>query len=141
MTTYLSVELRQQLLEADDHSCAYCQTRQFNSGYPMVVDHIVPRKSGGRTEFGNLCYACHRCNEFKGAATEVKDPLTDSRVPLFHPRRQRWHDHFYWHDTGFRIGALTAVGRVTIIALKLNNEVIINARRNWVSAGLHPPDL
>lgn len=141
MSAYLSVELRRQLLEADDHCCAYCQTAQSNSGYPMVIDHIIPRKQGGRTVFGNLCYACHRCNEFKGAATEIEDPLTDKAVPLFHPRQQQWRDHFTWDSAGIHIVGLTAVGRVTIIALRLNNEVIVNARQNWVSAGLHPPEM
>lgn len=141
MSPYLPAELRRQLLEADDHRCAYCQTTQFNSGYPMVVDHIIPQSKGGPTELENLCFACHRCNEFKGAATEMEDPLTGEIVPLFHPRQQQWRDHFTWDAAGIRIVGLTAVGRVTIIVLKLNNEVIVSARQNWVSAGWHPPEL
>lgn len=107
----------------------------------MVVDHIIPQSKGGPTELENLCFACHRCNEFKRAATEMEDPLTSEIAPLFHPRLQQWRDHFTWDAAGIRIVALTAVGRVTIIALKLNNEVIVSARQNWVSAGWHPPEL
>lgn len=140
MSTYLPAELRQQLLEADDHRCAYCQTTQFNSGYPMVVDHIIPKSEDAPTEFENLCFACHRCNEFKGVTTEVEDPLAGEIVPLFHPRQQQWHDHFTWDSAGIRIEGLTAVGRVTVMTLKMNNEVIVNARQNWVSAGWHPPE-
>jgi hypothetical protein len=139
MSTYVSVELRQQLVAADDHRCAYCQTAQATSGYPMVLDHIIPRKKGGSTEFENLCYACHRCNEFKGPRTEMEDPLTNTIVSLFHPRQQQWPEHFAWDGPSIHILGLTAAGRVTIIALKLNNEVIVNARQNWVQAGLHPP--
>jgi len=38
-----------------------------------------------------------------------------------------------------RVVGLTAIGRATIVALKMNNEVIVDARRRWVSAGWHPP--
>jgi len=139
MSTYLAEELRQQLVEADDQRCAYCQTTQANSGYPMVVDHIVSSSKGGSTEFNNLCFACHRCNEFKGATTALADPLSGEMTPLFHPRRQTWSEHFMWDATGIRIIGLTSVGRVTVIALNMNNEVILDARRNWVSVGWHPP--
>jgi hypothetical protein len=139
MSTYLAAELRQQLLEADDHRCAYCQTTQANSGYPMVVDHIVPSSKGGKTEFANLCFACHRCNDFKGPTTALEDPLSREISSLFHPRQQTWDEHFMWDATGIRLVGLTAVGRVTIIALNMNNEVIQDARRNWVSVGWHPP--
>jgi len=56
MSTYLSAELRRQLVAADDHRCAYCQTTQANTGQPMVVDHIIPEAQGGQTEFLNLCF-------------------------------------------------------------------------------------
>jgi hypothetical protein len=140
MSAYLSAELRQQLLEADDCRCAYCQTTESNSGHLMVVDHIRPRSKGGEIEFDNLCLACHRCNEFKRSTTDLEDPLTDEVTPFFHPRRHAWSDHFAWDATGIRIIGLTAIGRVTVIALNMNNEVIVDARRNWVSVGWHPPD-
>jgi hypothetical protein len=139
MSTYLAAELRQQLLEVDDQRCAYCQTTQANSGYPMIVDHVVPGSKGGNTEFDNLCFACHRCNEFKGATTALEDPLSGEMTPLFHPRRQVWPEHFTWDATGIRIIGVTAVGRVTVITLNMNNEAILDARRNWVSVGWHHP--
>lgn len=135
MGAYLPVALRQQLREADDHRCVYCQTTEFNSGYPVVVDDIIPRSKGGSTSFENLCFACHRCNEFKGSATEVEELLTGEITPLFHPRQQTWNTHFAWDAAGIGILGLTAIGRVTIILLRLNNEVIVNARQNWVNTG------
>jgi hypothetical protein len=140
MSTYLSSELRKGLLEADDHRCAYCQTTQFNSGFPMVVDHIVPRSRGGPTEFENICFACHRCNEFKMDVIQKEDPLTGEFIRLFHPRQDQWQEHFVWDAAGIRIQGRTAVGRVTILALRMNNEVIVQARKNWASAGWHPPE-
>jgi 5-methylcytosine-specific restriction endonuclease McrA len=47
MSTYLPAEWRQQLVEADDRRCAYCQTTEVNTGQPMVVDHIIPEAQGG----------------------------------------------------------------------------------------------
>ena len=76
MAVYLSAALRQKLLDADDHRCAYCGTPQANSGSPMVVDHIVPRSQGGATRLDNLCFACYRCNLYKGPRMEAIDPLS-----------------------------------------------------------------
>jgi hypothetical protein len=124
MSVYLTVELRRQLEMADDHRCAYCHTSQANSGYPMVVDHVLPQSSGGLTEFANLCFSCHRCNLFKGAVTERIDPLTSNITPLFHPRRQRWADHFAWDEEGIHLIGLTATGRVTVLAHNPNHDSI-----------------
>lgn len=139
MSAYLSPELRMRLEDVDDHCCAYCQTTTANTGQPMTVDHIIPEVRGGLTAFENLCFCCRRCNEFKAAQTQVKDPLTGEYVALYHPRQQRWHDHFMWDEAGMIIIGLTAVGRATILGLYMNNAVIVAARRRWVSVGWHPP--
>ncbi|MBN1583143.1 MAG: HNH endonuclease, partial [Anaerolineae bacterium] len=123
----------------DDHRCAYCQTTEANTGQPMSVDHIIPQVRGGTTVFENLCFACRRCNEFKGSAASVQDPLTGEAVALFNPRQQIWDDHFQWDDSGALIVGLTAVGRATIVALNMNNPVIVDARRRWIGVGWHPP--
>ena len=36
---------------------------------------------------------------------------------------------------------LTVIGRTTIETLKMNNEFIVPARRHWVEAGWHPPQI
>lgn len=140
MSTYLSSEMRLRLLEADDHRCAYCRTTEKNSGQPMVVDHLIPVSLGGITEFENLCFSCRRCNEFKGGNIQAEDPLTGAYVSLFNPREQQWDEHFRWDSTGIHLVGLTAVGRATIVALRMNNQVILSARRRWVSVGWHPPE-
>lgn len=107
----------------------------------MVVDHLIPEAQGGQTQFGNLCFACRRYNEFKGATTQSHDPLTEKFTPLYHPRQHLWMDHFAWDAAGVRLLGLTAIGRSTIVTLNINNEVAIAARRRWVSVGWHPPEL
>jgi len=137
--SYLSAELQQCLHEADDRRCAYCQTAETNTGHPMTVDHIMPRSLGGLTIFDNLCFACRSCNQFKGQTITAADPLTGKIVPLYHPRQQTWSKHFAWTESGILLMGLTEVGRATIIALKINNPVIVDARSRWVSVGWHPP--
>ncbi|MCE7980183.1 MAG: HNH endonuclease [Caldilinea sp. CFX5] len=139
MSAYLSVELRRLLEEADDGQCVYCQTRVENTGQALTTDHIRPVASGGETAFSNLCRACRSCNEAKGDQTHGIDPLTGETVALYHPRQQQWGDHFAWDQTGTRIFGLTSIGRATIIALDMNNALILFARRRWVNAGWHPP--
>jgi hypothetical protein len=39
---------------------------------------------------------------------------------LFHPRRQRWEDHFEWR--GIYVIGKTAIGRTTIRVLNMNSE-------------------
>lgn len=108
---------------------------------PLVLEHIVPRAAGGQTIRRNLWLSCYRCNEFKGAATSAADPLTGSTVALFNPREQVWTDHFRWSPDGTRVTGITPVGRAPVEALRLNNEVVVAARRRWVAAGWHPPAL
>jgi hypothetical protein len=43
---------------------------------PLVVDHILAEARGGSDEFDNLCAACYRCNEYKGARSTGRDPVT-----------------------------------------------------------------
>jgi hypothetical protein len=137
----LSADLRERLLAADNRRCAYCHTTEANTGQPMTLDHIVPEVQGGPTTFDNLCFACRRCNEFKGKVTTAQDPLTGEIVPLFHPRTQTWSDHFAWDASATHLIGLTAVGRATVVALNMNNAVIVDARRRWVSVGWHPPEV
>jgi hypothetical protein len=137
--SYLPTDLRERLLEADNRHCAYCYTTEANTGQPMTVDHIIPQVRGGETTFENLCFACRRCNEYKGSTTSAPDPLTGETVLLFHPRQQTWAEHFQWDEPGTLLVGLTTVGRATVVALNMNDPIVVDARRRWVSVGWHPP--
>lgn len=139
MATYLSDDLRRRIDEADRRRCRYCLTVEENSGIRLTHDHITPVSKGGKTVFENVCLACSSCNELKGDATQVVDPLTGENVPIFNPRSQRWSDHFAWTADTTRVEGLTPVGRATVIALRMNRPIIVTARERWFRAGWHPP--
>jgi len=106
----------------------------------MEIDHIIPEAKGGETKEENLWLACSSCNEFKGTKTHARDPITERRVRLFNPRMQNWKRHFTWSADGGEIIGLTQSGRATVVALKMNNDEIVRARRLWASVGWHPPE-
>ena len=37
------------------------------------------------------------------------------------------------------LGNVGAIGRVTVVALQLNNDNLVVARSFWISVGWHPP--
>ena len=131
--------LRRKVTLAAHSRCGYCLTTQQVSGAQMHIDHIVPLSHGGTSDESNLWLACALCNSYKGMQTHALDPLTGARSPLFNPRTDIWSEHFHWSNSSVEIIGITAVGRATVVALRLNNELIAAARRQWVLAGWHPP--
>jgi hypothetical protein len=99
-----------------------------------AIDHIVAEKHGGLTAADNLALSCTICNGHKGSDLASVDPETGTIVPLFHPRRDRWSDHFFL--VGGRIEPRTAIGRVTVRLLQLNSPHRVEERRLLVAAGV-----
>jgi hypothetical protein len=87
----------------------------------------------------NVCLACRSCNEFKSDTTDAKDPLTSEIVLLFNPRKQKWAEHFTWSSDSTKIQGLSATGRATITALRMNRQIIVAARWRWAISEWHPP--
>ena len=137
---YISKSLRKKIAAEAQHRCGYCHTPQSFTAMPMHVEHIIPVAAGGTSDESNLWLACPLCNGHKGVQTHGLDPVTGDLVPLFNPREQKWGEHFRWSDDGIRILGITAVGRATVIAIQLNNDHLLRARRRWVAVGWHPPD-
>lgn len=110
-----------------DHRCEYCQTHQEDSPLAALhIEHIRPLKHGGTHDESNLGLACIDCNLHKGPNLTGIDPLTDAVTPLFHPRQQRWDDHFRWER--IHIVGQTEVGRTTIRVLCLNSDEQLELR-------------
>jgi hypothetical protein len=130
--------VRRTVAAAFANCCAYCRSAQEYIPDILEIEHIQPRCHGGTNDKNNLCVACGECNRHKSSRTTAIDPQTRRRVALFHPRKQRWNDHFRWSKSGFEIVGLTVCGRATIEALALNSELWQTVRMNWVTAGWHP---
>jgi len=102
-------------------------------------DHIIAKQHGGETTLENLALACMQCNRCKGPNIASVDPETKRIVPLFHPRTDRWSDHFRADDE--RITPLTAVGRATAALLEFNRTDREETRRNLWLAGRYAPNI
>ena len=107
--------------------CEYCLLHQDDSPLAALhVEHVVPRKHGGGDDEENLSLACIDCNLHKGPNLTGIDPSTGEVVTLFHPRRQRWEDHFQWE--GIYIAGKTAIGRTTVRVLCMNSDEQLELR-------------
>ncbi len=137
--TKLPLALRREVASRFHFRCAYCQSQEDIPGIRFTVDHIIPEMFSGKSELSNLCLACWDCKLAKGQRIAAIDPATNELVPLYHPHRQQWHDHFAWQDKGVFIVGQTASGRATVAVLNLNRAVLVRARRRWVEVGWHPP--
>jgi hypothetical protein len=113
--------------------CEYCLLRQEHSELTHHIEHVIPKKHGGSDDYNNLALACHRCNFHKGPNLTGIDPSSGEVVPLFHPRRDRWTEHFLPH--GVRIEGLTAIGRATVQVLGMNNPRRIELRAELLARG------
>lgn len=87
----------------------------------------------------NLALSCLGCNHIKYDAVAARDPVGRSIVPLFHPRTQRWIDHFEWDDTYTNVLGITPTGRATVARLQLNRIGLRNLRKALRASGKHPP--
>ncbi len=130
---------RRVVLERARGACEYCRSPVKYSVQSFSVEHIIPRAKGGDHLLDNLALACQGCNGHKHVKTEVTDPITSKEAALFHPRRQKWKDHFVWSDDFTYIIGRTPTGRATVEALQLNREGLLNLRRLLHPVGEHPP--
>ena len=86
------------------------------------VDHITAVQHSGSNEESNLCFCCIRCNLKKGPNIASVDPGASGQpiiVPLYHPRQERWEEHFQLLEDGTMRG-LTPQGRATARLLDFN---------------------
>lgn len=130
-------EALRQTVETRAHGCCeYCLLHQSDAGLPHEVDHVISRKHGGLTRADNLAYTCYLCNRYKGSDLASLDPATQEVVRLFHPRQDRWAEHF--QIAGPILEPLTAVGAVTVRLLRLNGAARVVERQLLQSLGRYP---
>jgi HNH endonuclease len=135
---HIPARLRRAVIRRARDRCEYCRLAQSGQAATFHIDHIVPRAAGGRTTSENLALACVTCSRRKGMRQHAIDPQTGVDVPLFHPRQQDWLEHFRWEGVG--VVGVTATGRATVEALRMNRDVMLRIRTEEQLLGRHPPN-
>ena len=120
------------------HRCEYCHAPEAVFNLPLEVEHIMPIARGGEDTAANWALACRACNLYKATHVSGHDPVHDAVIHLFHPREDRWEDHFQVAPESGEIVGRTPVGRATVVRLRLNQEAQVTARRQWMRLGLFP---
>jgi len=116
----MDAKLRQLVRQRAKNTCEYCGLRQAQEPLPFHIEHIVPRRHGGKDTPENLALACHHCNLHKGANLSGLDPKTGKLTRVFHPRLDDWEDHFT--NRGGEVVGLSAIGRTTVNLLRMNRD-------------------
>ncbi len=129
--------LRTVVRERAHACCEYCRMPDGLYDTPFAVDHIIARKHGGADELDNLARAYFHCNLRKGPNIAGRESTTRQLVTMFHPRQDRWNEHFVWDGPHLR--GLTNVGRVTIDVLAINDPEIISVRASLIEEHRFPP--
>jgi HNH endonuclease len=124
--THIPIALRRAVRERANECCEYCLIPESMTWAVHTVDHIIAEKHGGATSTENLAIACTICNSRKGSDLASIDEQTGAIAPLFHPRRDRWTEHF--RLVRGRIEPLSATGRATVRLLRLNEQQRVEER-------------
>lgn len=120
-------ELRRRVRQRAGNRCEYCRLRQEDEDEtPFHVEHVIAQQHGGTDDFENLALACCWCNAIKGPNLASIDPDLGGLTRLFHPRKDRWEDHFR-RDGAYILG-VTEVGRTTAWLLQFNSADNLDQR-------------
>jgi hypothetical protein len=129
--------LRQEVWERAGSRCEYCCLPQALVEAAHEIDHIIAVKHNGSTVSGNLALACFACNNHKGPNIAGLDPESGTLVRLFHPRNDRWNEHFVWR--GSWLEGTTEIGRATLEVLEINASHRRRLRQALIDEGVFPP--
>ena len=114
--------------------CEYCHLPESVAELPFQLDHIIALKHLGLTEESNLALACYPCNSAKGPNIAGVDPVSGGIIPLFHPRRDVWAEHFEWHSAW--LFGKTQKARATIQVLGINDAEAVALRESLLEEGV-----
>jgi len=129
---YIPAALRHFVRERAEWRCEYCLVPESAAFASYEMDHIIAQKHGGLSQADNLALSCALCNKHKGSDLASLDPETGDIVALYHPRRDKWTDHFLLSDAQFI--PLTQTGRVTVRLLQLNAPERLKERELLIRA-------
>lgn len=121
-----------------NHVCEYCLIAEQDAYFRFQVEHIISRKHGGSSEVDNLALACVYCNRHKGSDIASVVPGQDRLVRLYHPRNDRWRNHFRLDGVIFK--PLSQIGEATIRILQMNHDDQILERLTLNQHGRYPSE-
>ncbi|MGI4790662.1 MAG: HNH endonuclease [Janthinobacterium lividum] len=137
--TYISAALRRLVIARADNLCEYCLLHEDDTFFGCEVDHIISEKHGGPTTEANLAYACFVCNRNKGSDIGSLMPSSGELVRFYHPRLDRWQDHFHLGGSEeIIIVPVSDIGRVTARIFGFNREERLLERQALQAAGRYP---
>jgi hypothetical protein len=125
---------REAVAERARRRCEYCRLPESADPHQAFhLEHVIPRQHGGDDRLENLAWSCSRCNRRKGTNLATIEPASGELVELFHPRHDRWDEHFELRDA--RIYGLTATGVATARLLDMNAHHRVQLRRELLRQG------
>ncbi len=139
-SSHVPQKLRQAVVQRAHACCEYCLSQEQFSTQAFSLDHIIPVEKGGKTALNNLALSCQGCNNHKYTKTEGYDAITHQMIPLYHPRKHQWNEHFVWNEDCTLILGVTPTGRATVETLQLNRAGVVNLRQILSRAKQHPPE-
>ena len=93
---------KKNVLKRDNYTCQYCGKRKGT----MTVDHVIPKRLGGKDTWENLVCACIECNTKKGDRTPeeagmklLKKPAKPTYFQLLYSRitlpDEKWKQYLF----------------------------------------------
>lgn len=137
--THIPELVRRQVAIRAASRCEYCHLHELYAFFAHEIDHIYAEKHGGDTSLDNLCLACADCNRHKGSDICSLDPQSGNVIALFHPRRDRWSEHFRLYRDGHII-PVSPQGRVCERILQFNRPDLVSDRRRLIRLGAYDDD-
>jgi len=136
MTSDISPETRLIVASRANRVCEYCLIAEQDAYFRFQVEHIISRKHGGSSEIDNLALACVFCNRYKGS--DIASIVGNQLVRLYHPRNDRWRNHFQLN--GVIIEPLSQIAEATIRILQMNHGDQILERLTLKRRGRYPSE-
>ncbi len=72
---------RKEIFRRDNYTCQYCGHHTKK----LTIDHVIPRRLGGKTHWKNVVAACARCNHLKGGHTPEQSGMYPRKRPTHPP--------------------------------------------------------
>jgi hypothetical protein len=121
-----------------EHVIPVSRWHQFLDGNLLVLPDESSREAH---HLDNFAWSCSYCNGFKG--DQVVGRVGARSYPLFHPRRDRWEEHFLLRDHHLFIEGKSEIGKATERALAFNDRRQngpLAARHKAIIDGVYPPE-